>query len=338
MKVFRSVFVVAITASMGLAADPMLPDYLPAGTRVLFGVSMSTLLDSPTVKSFREDVEKLSSDLMKSGPMPGLEVARVGQLGGFNPLKDVDDVMVASTAEGAHPSTLIVMHGRFDAKRMPGTPTPRNGTPVFASDLKSAIALLDETTAIMGELPEVNAAIDRWGKGTMIRRGLIQKMATMAGKYDVWGAGELPKGYQAPGGTPDAFNSIDRFEFGLSLKDGLEVVAEVHTRTPKDGETIAESMKMVEALVKAQSKDSASKVDLSFENSTLKIAMTIPEEELKKGIMSQRMLMTAAPKTAQVAAAPIARPRPTPTPLNPKGEVVKNSRGDTVRVTLPGGR
>jgi len=115
-------------------------------------------------------------------------------------------------------------------------------------------------------------------------------------------------------------------------------VAEVHTRTPKDGETIAESMKMVEALVKAQSKDSASKVDLSFENSTLKIAMTIPEEELKKGIMSQRMLMTAAPKTAQVAAAPIARPRPTPTPLNPKGEVVKNSRGDTVRVTLPGGR
>ena len=63
-------------------------------------------------------------------------------------------------------------------------------------------------------------------------------------------------------------------------------------------------------------------------NGTLQIALTVPEEEFKKAIETQRAALrqAAAPKPAP---APAARPTPPPPPV-----VTKD--GDTLVLTLPG--
>jgi len=64
----------------------------------------------------------------------------------------------------------------------------------------------------------------------------------------------------------------------------------------------------------------------------------VPEEDLKKGIEAQLNSMAAGLKRGIQTGAGQAEPRPQAKPAPPKpAQIVKNDRGDTVKVTLPGG-
>jgi hypothetical protein len=331
-----------IAAGTALAADGALPECIPPGTNVVFGASLRTLLNSALVKSFSTDVQKWSSDLMKGGQLPVLEVIKSAPASGFDPLKDVDDLIVATTVEGDKSTALIVLHGRFDPTRWPGTSKSYNGVPVFADEKKAngAVALLDDSTAIMGDLDQVHAAIDRRSQPSQVNPALAEHVRMLAGRFDFWGVGDLPKGYHPPGGADD-LSSIDHFEFGAALRQGLEITGEIHARTPKDAEKMAESMKMIEAMVKAQPSTSGTKIGLQSANATIKLSIAVSEEDLKKGIEAQRSGVSAALNSRlQVTGgtAAVSTSSPVKSVPPPKGEIVKNDHGETLKVTLPGGR
>jgi hypothetical protein len=130
---------------------------------------------------------------------------------------------------------------------------------------------------------------------------------------------------------------------------------------------------MIEMAIKAkQPKDSGTKFDLDSDHGTLRIAVTVPEEELRKGIEAQRASMVAAvskrvpgarPATAPPTAPPTAPevtqpvleaaapPAPWLVPVAPKpaaraetrrpdakAQIVTAPNGDTLFVKLPGSR
>ena len=55
-------------------------------------------------------------------------------------------MVIASTVEKDKATALIVLHGRFDPKRLPGTSTTYNGVLLFgdARQANGVVALLDE--------------------------------------------------------------------------------------------------------------------------------------------------------------------------------------------------
>lgn len=348
MRFSRSVLVLLIGAGMGFAAESVLPDCIPPGTKVVFGISLRSLMDSQVLKSFQSDMQKMSADLMKGGPLPILETIKAGPLPGFDPLKDVDDLIVASTADKEKATALIVLHGRFDPKTLPGTSSSYNGVSIFGDGQKAngIVALLDESTAIVGDFADVRAAIDRRGTPSHVKPALAAKVRSMAGRFDFWGVGDLPEGFQPPGGMGDSLNSVDHFEFGASLRHGLEIAGEIHTRSPRDAAKMAESMKLIEAMLTKQQQPSANgtKFDLQSSNGTIKLSIAVSEEELKKGIEAQKSSMAGALNagirvTGGPAAAAMPAPKPPVKSAPPKpAEVVRNDRGDTVKVTLPGSR
>jgi hypothetical protein len=325
----------------GLAADFSLPDCIPPDSNVIFGMSLRSLLDSSVLKSFQSDMQKMSADLLKGGPFPGLEIAKSGPFQGFDPLKDVDDVLFASTAAKDKSTALIILHGRFDPAHLHGSWTSYNGVPIFgdAGQGAGAVAVLDESTAILGDLAEVQAAIRRRGAPSQMKPALTEQIREMAGRYDFWGVGDLPEGYQPSKGQADDLNSVDHFQFGASMRSGLEITGEIHARTPKDAAKMAESMKMVEAMLKSQpSSGNGTKVDLQSANGTIKLSVVISEEELKKGIETQKKAFAAGMNSAprMVGASP-ALTTGAKTAPRPQATVVNNDRGETVKVTLPGG-
>ena len=104
---------------------------------------------------------------------------------------------------------------------------------------------------------------------------------------------------------------------------------------------MAESMKLIEAMLKAQpSSTNGTKVDLQSANGTIKLSIVVSEEDLKKGIEAQKSKL-AAPMNSRLqitgGVAASGRPAPPKTVPHPKGTVVNNDRGETVKVTLPGG-
>jgi hypothetical protein len=309
------------------ADDAALTECFPPGTKIVFGLSLRSLLDSPVVKSLQGDVQKISSEMMKGQPIPLLELLQAEPLAGFDPLKDIDDIIVAGSAAKEKSTGLVLLRGRFSASRFSGASTTYRDVPMFG-DTKQAggvMALLDVSTAILGNEADVRAAIDRRGKASKLEPGLAAKVRSMAGNFDVWGVGDVPEGgVPKAAGAAEQLNAIDHFEFSAALRQGLEVNAQLHARTAKDAAQMQQSLQMFEAILKGQAATAGTKIDLESANGTVKLSIRVSEEDLKKGIEAQRAGMQAGKVPA--------RPAPKQT------RMVNNDRGDTVTITLPGGR
>ncbi|HXK01548.1 MAG TPA: hypothetical protein VMS37_04045 [Verrucomicrobiae bacterium] len=317
----RLLLVAALCA--GRLAHAELPDFLPPESKVLIGLSVRGLVNSPLLASLG-DAKAAASHLTSTGPLAGL-----------NLLKDIDDVIIATSGEGDNPPALLVVRGRFSPTLMPATAKPYHGVPVL-EDAKSAngtFALLDAATIIGGDLKMVHAAIDRRGKDSAIAPVLAERVRTLESRYDVWGVGEVPKGIHSSQAPSPELEAIDRFEFGASLRSGLEVAAQIHVRSAKDAEKLMQSMKLIEMMLSAQAKPgNGTKIDIQSDQENIKLSLLISEEDLKKGIEAQKAKF-AANAGASAAPAPV---KPVVKPVAPTpGSITTDDRGNTVTVTLP---
>ena len=300
-----------IGLAAGCLAHAALPEFLPPEIKVLAGISVRGLIDSPLLTGIG-DAKTATARLMAGSPLASLD-----------PLKDIDDLIIASTAEGDKAPALLVLRGRFGAVPLPGGARPYHGIPVFEDGRTATgtIALLDAGTLIAGDTALVRAAIDRRGKALALPPALIERARDLESHFDLWGAGEVPQGIRSGTAPSPELEAIDRFEFGASLRRGLELTGQVHVRSSKDAEKLMQSMRLIEMMLKAQPKaGSGPKIDLQSAGDAVKFSLFIPEEDLKKGIEAQK---------AQFAAAMGSQPPPS------EGSVARNQQGDAVTVTLP---
>src|SRR5215831_11052525 len=315
--------VFALLALAARFAHAALPDCLPPDTKIVFGVSVRNLIDSPLLSGAFADAKLSATPFFKGTPLEGLD-----------PFKDIDDLIVASTGEGEKAPTLLVLRGRFPPAIIPTGATNYHG--VLLVDSKSpagSFALLDSDTMIGGDLALVRAAIDRRGGTATIAPALLGRIESYDGRYDIWAVGDVPKGLQSSAASSPEMKAIDRFEFGASLRKGLEVVGEVHVRTSKDVEKLMQTIKLLELMMAMQPKGAASngtKFDLTAHDNTIKLALFVPEEELKK---ASKQLMSTAVAAATGAAPQVTTPAPVLPPL--PGSITRNEKGDTMTVTLP---
>jgi hypothetical protein len=104
----------------------------------------------------------------------------------------------------------------------------------------------------------------------------------------------------------------------VTLAYGLELIADLHVRSPRDVEKLNSSLRLLEAMLKAQpAGGSEARFDLHTENGVIHVSLSIPEEALKRAVAAQR---AAAPKLAPAR----------------QTEIVKDAAGNTLTVTLPG--
>lgn len=284
------------------AAGQPLPDFIPADTRVVIGIELRHILDSSLVRSLSGEAAKLPAF----------------QFGGVDFAKDVDQLLVVSNGAGQNAPGLLIARGRFH----PGRGNTYHGVPLAGGPERSGglIAVLDESTAILGEADQVHAAIDRRGRGAGTAAALAARVQDLAGRYDIWALGDhLPQTGQA--GPADA---VDAFSFGASIRDGLDIAAEIHLRSAADAEKVTAPLKIIEAMLKTQA--GSSRFNLQTKDGVIQVSLFVPEEELKKGIQSKRAAIAAALQNG------ISLPKP-----RSEGRIQTDARGDTVSVTLPGG-
>jgi hypothetical protein len=343
------------------AAENALPDWLPPETKLVIGVRVRSLVDSQLVHSA----------LAQTPGMPPEAAAwlSVASAMGFDPLHDLDEVLIASTAQSAAQSTaqeataqeapkkedapvLMLIRGRFNLDKLAAGTAAYHGIPLVGGgkmgggkDSTGVLAFLDGSTAVAGELPVVRAAIDRRGRGG-IGAELAARIEAVRGRYDIWGVGDRPEGFVPPASTPREFASVDRFQFGISMSHGLELAAEIHTASLQDAERMMASMGLLEALIKArQPQASSAKFEVRADQGTLRVSLSVSEEELKKAIDSQAALIQSAmqsgSKSGPSAVAPAATAAP-PVPATPDPKTatasprVLNPGGGTAAITLPG--
>lgn len=354
MRPFRAAFWLLAPALLASAAEPVPVDLLPPGTKILVGLSLPALVNSPLIKSLGADSRKMSATFTSAAPLTNID-----------PLNDLDSIIFASGGQEDNAPQLVVLRGRFHPELKKSLRT-HNGIALYVDShgKDEVMALLDGNTAILGTMAQVKAAIDRHGKAAAAP-AFTQRFEEMSGSFDFWGVGDVPEGFHSTDPSSKSLNSVDRFEFGVSLRQGLELMAKVHARSPQDMAQMAMSLKMIEAMLKAQPSMGSSKFDVQSDSSGLELSILVPEAELKSAIATQGDKLAAAFQSGLAAgfgatgnrtmaassssprsfvpqpeSTPAAAPAPAPAPKRPMSPpgVVKNSQGDTIKLTLPGGR
>ena len=313
----RALSVLALLAAR--LASAAVPDFLPPDTKIVIGISLRGLLDSPLVKGIAAGGKMTTKAMFAGSPLAAID-----------PLKDVDDVIIASTGAGNNPPALLVARGRFGDKLLPADAKTYNGVAIFedAKTPNASFALFDPGTLVAGDLKLLHAAIDQRGQSSALPQALTARIAELEGRFDAWGAGEIPQGLET--------SAIDRFDFGVSMRKGLEVTGQMHVRSTKDAEKLMEMVRFFEAMFAAGQKKAAAsgvKFDLRSEHQTVKLSLYVPEEELKKSIDAQKTNLLTAFMGQAMGATP-AKPVAIVAPPAP-GRITTDQRGDTVNVTLP---
>src|ERR1035441_10178516 len=130
---------VALVAARLLSAGDFATDFLPAGTKVVFGMNIPAITESAIFKDAGTGAQKMSEEWLK-----------LVAITGFNPLHDIDEVLMVSPADTEKAATLLIPRGRFDLPRM-GAGASRYHGVVIVSGGKTGngiLALLDANTAV----------------------------------------------------------------------------------------------------------------------------------------------------------------------------------------------
>lgn len=315
---WSSLLVVLLAASARAESDSALLELMPPGTQVVIGVRVRSVVDSPLARSIGSEIQREVQAQQSIGDWQKL-IAFTG----FDPLHDIDEVLLGTTGEGEKAPALIVVRGNFDIAKLAANATTYDGVPLIdrsaslhGTNTNGAFAFLDEHTILAGEGPQVRAAIDRRGKPAPLSPGLVDRIAEFRGKYEIWGVVNHLDGLRkmaASSSGPQGLDSIDRLQFGVGLEHGLDLVAEIHSRSPKDAEQLSASLKLLQAMFLAspQSSMNGTKLALETTGESLRIGLSIPEEELKKSIETQlRARMAAQPRAAHLHAPPVISGQP----------------------------
>ena len=331
-----------------LAADPPLPDYVPPGTRILIGVEVRSILDSDLGKSVIEQVKTASGDQwMKEMPLKG-----------FDPLKDLDEVWIASTSTDRNAPSLAILRGRFNSSRLPNAIGSYHQVPLVPMDAKreQLLAILDSATLLVGDRITVERAIDRRASRIPADTSLAAAATAMRERYWIWGVANHLDGLFALKATAQGTQGVDSFEFGLSLNRDLEIVAQLHMRTADDAQKLLATLTMLQMMAQNQKQGNQVSIESHATGKTIDISVRVPEDELKKAWAQQRA--TIAERLSQlpqeIAAARAGKgfnpfgDRPTgaaparaaspQSPPSRESKIVNDQDGNTVQLTLPGAR
>jgi hypothetical protein len=230
----------AILAGCGVTQhgplDPALTAFIPSDAVVLAGVHMDQIRTTPIYL-------KLSAE--KKLP----RVVGFSSEVGFDPAKDVNEVLLASDGQ----NVLAIMHGDFKAKRPVGLEsTPYNGYTLYIKDPREAIAFLDGRTALGGAPGAVRAAIDRSKAGT---RGappeLVARAQVVSAGAQIWavasgwkGAGPATLREMGNAANLDRMlRSVEGANLTIDLRAGAHVAATGDCRTEAEAQSLSESLR-----------------------------------------------------------------------------------------------
>ena len=161
---------------------------------------------------------------------------------GFDPRRDLREVIVASSDVQHQKNGLIIGRGQFNAAQIGalvllqgGTKESYGGVDVYSASVRhgQAFAFPEPGVALLGDAVSVKAAIDNRGRALALDPRLAAKMQAVSTRYDMWfastGAQDIPLG---KAWKPQ--DGVDVVSGGVTLGSIIQLNAEAVMRSEKD--------------------------------------------------------------------------------------------------------
>jgi hypothetical protein len=297
----------ALAAGSALAADATLLSLVPPDAKVVAGVRVTTVEASPF------------GQYVLGRLQPGGEQALQKMIAatGFDPRRDVSEILLASAAPNTHDQGIIAVRGVFDPARIESIATAHGctkssvlGVTMFTAagaTHNGALAVPDPTTAMLGDVESVKAAIGRYRAKTTPAADLRNKVqaasqdaAGMAN--DVWFVTLVPLSDLAPSASGEgasgsaknmtAFQTVQQASGGVRFTaDNVRLAAQLTMRSDKDAQAIADVIRFLANMLQAnrQKEPTAGAVASLLDSVTIntttnvtQVALVLPETQLEQ--------------------------------------------------------
>lgn len=298
----------AMTASA--AVDSALATLIPADATIVSGVHVNQAKNSAFGRFVLSQMEADDEGLRKF----------IGETG-FDPRRDLTELVVATIGTGDKPQPVILGRGVFtpgrilDLARQHGATVTNYQGIEIANHQQNSIAFVDASIAVIGQSSAVKAALDqRTNSAKRLPEAVTRKIAELSGANDAWF-------YTTASPADFVGGKIADPNLGGAMKEGLlqavtgaaggikftdanaRVTAEAVTRSDKDATALADVFRFLAQIVQTQSGNNRngvqdlaellSKLQLSTDANVMKLQLAIPESLLER-VFARKPLRVAA--------------------------------------------
>jgi hypothetical protein len=302
---------VACAAFAGV--DQGLLNLVPPDSKVLSGVQVDKSKDSAFGQHLLSRMQDGDS---------GFE--NFVQSTGFDPRRDVQELLFATTGDPSQPHIAVIARGYFDAERIKATAVAHGshietiqGISVILNGEKShgGVAVLEPTIAVAGDRALVESIVkNRKQPSVLDSPELAEKAQTASSAGEAWFVSLVPgsvlpghpkiraHGQQLDGA---AIQSILQSEGSIHFSDkGIELSFEALTRSEKDAQSLADVLRFFASMIQMQRENhpgaelmakSLDGMRLATQGNTMRMSVSLPESAAEQ--------MIDMPKTARRRAA-----------------------------------
>lgn len=309
--------VLLLTGASAFAVDTQLLNLVMPDAQVMAGVNVVNAEISP----FGQFILAKVTATDQTGLQEFIKHA------GFDPTKDVSEILAASAGNASAPSGLLLVKGTFDLSTLLASLQKETGVTVApygpatlitgGNDTKvpHAVAFLNGTIAIAGDVASVKAAVDRSSSTNSIPPALAAQVQTLSMNYDAWSVSNASLSALIPGGAIATGTSqplqlvknIQSANSGVKFGANVQFAAQAVADTPANATSLADVVKMLAGLAAmstaGQNNEGAAiaallqSVQVTTDGTAVNIAATVPETQL------EAVLNAATVKKANVAKA-----------------------------------
>ena len=302
LPLLRSIIVISIFTGLVSAADPQLMNLLMPDVKVVAGMNVDQAKASP-----------FGQFLLARAQAQDQALSKLAAATGFDPRNDLREVLMGTTGR-LRQNGLVLARGNFDTVRILAAAQAAGqkvesykGVNILTGQEESmthALAFLDNSIAIAGDLDSVHGAIDRRSAANAIDPALSAKVGQLSGSMDVWSVSIVPlatlANHQAPNPdlngmlSSDALKSIQQTSGGVKFGATVRLSAEAVAGTDKDATALADVVRFLGLMVQSNAPTEIAaaitslvqSLSVQTDGNTVKLALAIPEEQLESFVRS----------------------------------------------------
>ncbi len=240
---------------------------------------------------------------------------------GFDPTQDVSEIVIASNGKPNTPANqwLVLADGTFNVAKITAAAQANGAVPSVyqgvnlvthaassSTQVATAFAFFDTTTAVAGDITSVKAAIDRKQSNAPTDSNVQTQAQQVSANNDFWFvtlvplsnfSGAIPNSNLNGAMQGNLLAAINQASGGIRFGDTVTISAAAVTRSEKDAQSLVDVVKFFAGLVQLnkQNNPAAGQVatlldtlQTSTSGNTTMISLAIPEQQLEQLLNSAR--------------------------------------------------
>jgi hypothetical protein len=294
-QIFATAMLLAVSSGALSAADPRLLSLAMPDATALAGVNVDQAKATPF------GLFVLTTLLQTQDQ----KLQQLATLTGFDPRRDVNELLLASTGAPGSKTGLALARGVFDPDKIAAAAQSAaaavetyGGVSIIEDPQhQNGFAFLDSTLVVAGDLANVKAAIDRRHGGPTISAKLAAQASQLSSTQDAWAISTVspstlkPLAAAPPAAGADLQNALQKIESasgGVKFGSVVVLTGQAQAATPQDASSLGDvlrlfvNMAQLQAAKRPEAAALAQALVVSTQGSTVKITLSLPEGQFQQ--------------------------------------------------------